>query len=401
MVDQPPIRIAHLIGSTGMYGAERWILAQMRYFDRRRWNAAIINLVDKPAERSAIVGEVKKLGYDAQDFYTGGRFNPLAVCRLAKLLRREHCAIVHAHGYKSDVIGLLAGRLAGAKVISTPHGWDKEKNRKLAFYEALAKGAFKFIDRVCPLSLALYDGLVADGMPQSKLTLILNGVDIKEIDDAPAMSKASGKQRIGYIGQFNAAKGLDDLVEAFFRLKRDDCELFMIGDGPWRESIINRVTAQSGHGGIVCPGYVADRLAYLKTFDVFVLPSLSEGIPRCVMEAQAAGVPVVATDIDGVRDLVKTEETGLLVPPGIPAALAAAIGRILDSPELARRLAQAARALIEERFSAARMAAEYENLYRSLHHQGEEEFRTFATKCTKVRSFHHGGTEDAEGKILE
>jgi glycosyltransferase involved in cell wall biosynthesis len=107
-------------------------------------------------------------------------------------------------------------------------------------------------------------------------------------------------------------------------------------------------------------------LGYLKGFDVFVLPSLLEGIPRCLMEAHAATVPVVGTDIDGTRDLVIHEQTGLLVPPRRPDLLAQAMNRILESPELARRLAAAGRNLVGESFSAARMAMEFQAVYASL-----------------------------------
>jgi glycosyltransferase involved in cell wall biosynthesis len=364
--DKKPIRVAHLIGSTGIYGAERWVLAQLRYLDRSRAHASLINLVDHVEEKSAIVLEAQRLGHDAVDFYTGGRFNPLGVLRLARMLRQKRIVILHSHGYKSDVMGLIAGRLAGTKVISTPHGWSNQKDKKLLFYEQLGRVCLKSFDRVCPLSQSLYDGLCADGIQSSKLTLVLNGVDIREIDEVPARAKANEKKRIGYIGQFVEGKGLNDLVDAFFALNRPDCELFMVGDGPCREKILRRVESRDGELGVYCPGYTTRRLEDLKGLDVFVLPSLSEGIPRCIMEAHAAMVPVVATDIDGIRALVKSEETGLLVPPDNAEALAAAINRVLNSPALARKVASAGRKLIEERFSAARMARQYETLYLSL-----------------------------------
>jgi glycosyltransferase involved in cell wall biosynthesis len=205
------------------------------------------------------------------------------------------------------------------------------------------------------------------------MTLVMNGVDIREIDETPSRTKADGKNRIGYIGQFIEGKALDDLLKAFFSLDRRDCELYLIGDGPCRQNILDCVQSTNARSAVYCPGYTSNRLQDLKSFDVFVLPSLSEGIPRCIMEAQAAGVPVVGTDIEGIRVLVKHEQTGLLVPPRNPAAMADAINRILNSPELAAQLAGAGRKLIEKEFSAARMAAEYERLYLSLHHEGHEE----------------------------
>ena len=197
---QVSIHVGHLIGSTGIYGAERWILAQMRYLDPRRTQASIINLIDEPGESSEIVAEAQKRGCAAVDFFTGGRFNPCAALRLADLARQRGISILHSHGYKADMMALMAGRWAGIKVISTPHGWSKENDRKLRLYETVDRLLLKFFDQLCPLSSELYNDLQTAGVKRSKTTLILNGVDIGEIDEAPARPKTDGKRRIGYIG---------------------------------------------------------------------------------------------------------------------------------------------------------------------------------------------------------
>lgn len=360
-----PIHVAHLIGSTGLYGAERWILAQLRCLDQRQIRTTVLNLVDQPGETSEIVSEAGKQGCSALDFYTGGRFNILGVARLARWARRSGCSILHSHGYKSDMMALAAGKLAGVKVVGTPHGWSKETDRKLLLYEKIDRIFLRFFDRVCPLSSGLYSGLLAAGIDRSKMTLIPNGVDIREIDDARPKSKGDGNKRIGYIGQFIERKRLEDLIEAFYLLERSDCELFLIGDGPARKKICREIESKNSNR-VHCPGYSSHRLEYLKSFDVFVLPSVEEGIPRCIMEAHVARVPVVGTDIDGIRELITPEQTGLLVPPRNPGALAEAINHLLDSPEIAKRLALNGRKLIEERFSAERMAEQYNSLYRSL-----------------------------------
>lgn len=360
------VHVAHIIGSTGIYGAERWILAQSRYLDPKRARVSIVNLVDGRGKTSALVAEAERLGYDACDFDTGGRFNPLAPVRLARLARRSGYGVLHSHGYKSDLAALAAARLAGVKVIATPHGWAKENDKKLVLYEKLDRALLRFFDHVCPLSPALYDGLRSAGVPPSKMTLIWNGVDVREVDEAPPKGRTPGLKRIGYLGQLIERKGLDDLIQAFFLLQRTDCELFFIGEGPLRGRLERRARSSDGGARIHFPGYSARRLEDLKSFDVLALPSLEEGVPRCVMEAQAAGVPVVGTDIEGLRDLVADGRTGLLVPPENPAALARAVNRLLDAPALAAELAGNARQSIDEKFSAEKMARQYESLYVSL-----------------------------------
>ncbi|MBI4523046.1 MAG: glycosyltransferase family 4 protein [Deltaproteobacteria bacterium] len=367
------IHIAHVTGSTGLYGAEHWILAQMRYLEPRRWRASIVNLVDKSGEKSAIVCEATRRGFTALDFYTGGRFNPLAVFRLARLVQETGYNILHSHGYKSDIMAFLAGKLAGVKVIGTPHGWSRESSKKELLYEKLDRAFLRFFDRLCPLSPELCNSLRMTGINESKINLVMNGVDLKEVDEASPRPKGSGKKRIGFIGQFIERKRVEDLVEAFFLLSRPDCELFLIGDGPCRASILNRVRLRNGHSEIHCSGHVLSRLEHLKSFDVFALPSLLEGIPRSIMEAHAARVPVIGTDIAGIRDLVKHEQTGLLVPPKNPPMLAEAINRILESPQLAAKLAAGGRKLVDEQFSASRMAEQYETVYFSAVNQAIDE----------------------------
>jgi glycosyltransferase involved in cell wall biosynthesis len=360
-----PIHVAHVIGSTGLYGAERWILAQLRYLDQQEVRTTVLNLVDQPGETSEIVSEADKQGCFALDFYTGGRFNILGVSRLARWARRSGCSILHSHGYKSDMMALAAGRLAGVKVVGTPHGWSEERDRKLLLYEKIDRIFLRFFDHVCPLSSGLYSGLVAAGINRSRMTLIPNGVDIREIDDARPKTKGDGKRKIGYIGQFIERKRLEDLVEAFYLLDRSDCELFLIGEGPSRKKICREIESTNDNR-VHCPGYSSHRLEDLKSFDVFVLPSVEEGIPRCIMEALAARIPVVGTDIEGIRHLIIDEQTGFLVPARRPHELARAIGRILDSPELAMRLAATGRSLVEKQFSAKQMAERYQAFYLSV-----------------------------------
>lgn len=365
-LSRSPVRVAHIIGSTGVYGAERWILAQMGQLDRDRAQVSIINLVDQRETRSHIVVEAQKRGYSAHDFYTGGRANLVAAMRLGRTAREKRYSILHSHGYKSDILGLIAGRIAGIKVVSTPHGWSKENDKKLMLYEKLGKASLKLMDHVCPLSLALYNDLRLAGIQESKITLISNFVDIEEIDAARAQPATVGKRRIGFIGQFIDRKGIEDLVEAFFLLGRSDCELVLVGDGPCREKILRLVRSRNETPPVHFVGYSPRRLEYLKSFDLFVLPSLLEGIPRCIMEAHSARVPVIGTDIDGIRDLVLHDQTGLLVPPRDPNLLSRAILRLLNSPELGAKLAAAGRKIVENKFSAWQTARQYESLYLSV-----------------------------------
>jgi glycosyltransferase involved in cell wall biosynthesis len=362
------VRVAHILGSTGLYGAERWVLALLRYLPPIRVHATVVNLVDAANGCSEVVAAARERGFPACDFPTGGRFNPAAIVRLSRQVRLQGYTLLHSHGYKSDLVALCAARIAGVRVVSTPHGWSQEREPALAFYESLDRVLLRFVDVVCPLSPDLQDNLRRWKVPERKLRLISNALDLAEIQEAavPAQ-RPNGGIVVGYIGQLLRRKNLECLLTAFARLARprSAMRLTIVGEGPLAGEL-RRLTASLGvEGRVWFTGYRPDRLAMLKTFDVLVLPSWQEGIPRCLMEAMAARVPVVASDIPGTRELIHDGRTGLLFRPDDPDQLAQAIATVLDRQELRQALTEHAHAHVVRHFSASRMAEAYADLYES------------------------------------
>src|SRR5262245_13565892 len=300
-----PIRVAHVLGSTGLYGAEQWILALLRYLPPNRVHATLVNLVDDRGHVSAVVRAAKARRLEAIDLDTGGRFNPGAIVRLARFVRDRRVHVLHSHGYKADLIALFAAKLSGVRVTSTPHGWSREDDWRLRLYETLDRRALHFFDCVSPLSPDLRDGLQRSGVQERKLRMILNGVDIKEVECvAPAATPKPAGTVVGYVGQLIQRKNVECLITAFHRLTalRSDVRLLIVGEGPRAGHLRELVKTMNFSGRVEFAGYRGDAIALMKTFDLFVLPSWEEGIPRCLMEAMAAGVPVVGSDIAGNRE---------------------------------------------------------------------------------------------------
>jgi len=230
----------------------------------------------------------------------------------------------------------------------------------------LDRFALRFMDRVCPLSPELRDGLTRMGLPDRKIRMVMNTVDLEEVDAVPsARERRSEETVVGYIGQLIRRKNLDCLLAAFGRLaaRRHDVRLTIVGNGPLQRSLQEAVARMDLSTRVQFSGYHADGIAMLKTFDVLVLPSWLEGIPRCVMEGMAAGVPVIASDIPGNRVLIQDGETGLLFPPNDPVRLEEAIVGVIEHPERSRTMAGRARRKVERQFAAPRMADEYTALY--------------------------------------
>lgn len=359
------LRILHLIGSTGLYGAERWVLALMRASNSDKVDMMLINLVDCDCPQSQVVSAAKQRGLFAIDFVTGGKFNPLAAVRLAKWIKKHQINIVHGHGFKSDVIGLLSARLSGCKVVTTPHGWSQEGNNKLRIYESIDRWLFKYMDMVCPLSSDLAKGL-SNG---NNIRLIRNGVDVEEVLASTPSDKTNRNcYLIGYVGQLIERKDLNTLFEAFKILCEDnkDIRLVVIGDGHLKDALKAKARQLLIENQVEFMGYRQDATSMLKVFDIFVLPSLMEGIPRCIMEAMAAGVPVIVSDIPGNRDLVVSGETGLLFSPGNSQDLAMKIKYARMHPDDVKGMAIRASDMIMSEYSSRKMALEYETIYYEL-----------------------------------
>ncbi|MFA7059471.1 MAG: glycosyltransferase family 4 protein [Pedobacter sp.] len=362
------IHVVHLIGSTGLYGAERWILALMRALDPDKVQSTLINLVDDQNEVSEVVSAAHQRGLAAMDFYTGGKFNPFSAVRMARWVREQNVRIIHGHGFKSDGFGLLTSRMAGCRMMTTPHGWSVEKDRKLQLYEQLDRLLFRFMDLVCPLSPELAEGL-KDSTVAAKLRLVYNGVDIDEVRAAQSREKRHTEDFvIGYIGRLVKLKNLETLLNSFHILKaeRPNVRLMIVGDGPERSNLESQAKQLGIGEQVEFLGFREDAVAFLKEFDVFVLPSLSEGIPRCIMEAMAASVPVVVSDIPGNRNLVSHGDTGLIFSTDDSCGLAELLVQIMDNPAEAAAMAIRGNRKVEEQYSNRKMAAEYTRLYQEL-----------------------------------
>ena len=366
------IRVLQLGSPTGLYGAERWILALVNNIDRTKIDAEVAVILDDPTLNADLCKQAERIGIPTTVFEAYGRFNWSAVKQVKAHIVKNRIDILHTHGYKTDVVGIFATRGTNCKIITTPHGWSTNAGFKLKIYEAFDRSAFFFFDRVVPLSEDLYNGLRTIPFVQKKLQLIPNGVDLSDIDQVSVIAdeilewKSKGYFIIGYIGQLILRKDLDVLIRTLARVDSKKWRLAIIGDGEARHGLSQLVRDTGLDDCVRFFGFRSDRLSFLKGFDAFALPSRLEGVPRCLMEAMACRVPVVASDIPGCRDLVKHGQTGLLFMPGSVEALYEVLTLLMSDSVLRSQLVSNARYAIEAEWSASSMAKSYAQLYREL-----------------------------------
>jgi glycosyltransferase involved in cell wall biosynthesis len=363
------INVLQFICPTGFYGAERWILALAKHLDPALVRCDLAVTMEPNQKPLELVNEYHKLGLPCHTINMQGKFDFSAVNKMVELIKAKNIHIVHTHGYKSDIIGVLAARKAGVPCIVTPHGFENAKDIKLRTFIWLGCQAMKFATRVVPLSQQLLSDVLRMGVAKNKSLYIQNGVDLSEVECTPIPQRQDpSEKRIGFVGQMISRKNIVDILDVFDQLhsKHPNTRLILLGDGDSRASLETHTKTLSSQQNIEFLGFRDDRLSLLKSFDLFVMTSTLEGIPRCLMEATAASIPVAAYNIPGIDQLISHQKTGLLAPLGQKQALLEYWEKLLFDTEYAETITTNAKKFVYENYSANRMAAEYTELFKEL-----------------------------------
>jgi glycosyltransferase involved in cell wall biosynthesis len=287
------------------------------------------------------------------------------VVELSRLLRREQPEIVHVNSAKAAALGRLAAWMGRVPIrIYTVHGWAFLAHR------GLASAAYRWIERalrplttvtVCVSENERQAGLAARACDDSTTVVIRNGV---APGNADVRESEGDRPRIVMVGRLQAPKDPITLVRALAMIRETAFEALLVGDGPDRSVVEEEIRRLGIEPSVHVLGNRSDVHELLATADVFALSTRSEGLPLSILEAMAAGLPVVASNVGGVAELVVQGETGMLVPPGDPGALAETIEGLLGDQPLARRLGEAARMRVAEHFDLAAVQDAHLALYR-------------------------------------
>jgi len=364
------IRALHVFMDLSIGGAQLIFFNTLRAMDPTRCWIEVACL----AEPGALGPEVAQVA----PVHCRNRFgsNDLgALLYLYWLMRAGQVDVVHTYLYcRSSVYGRLAAILARVPVIIADEmgrvGQYPWKRRRAEWLLA------RFTDHfVTPSQATRVDLIRTDRVSPSQVTVIYPGIDSGQFSakEPPAIARhrlglPDHGAVIGIIARLDPVKRHADLIAAFPQILQvvPAAQLIFVGDGP-AASELHRLAYETGVAKkIHFLGARRDIPRVLSALDLLVLPSQQEGLPNSILEAMAAGVPVVATRVGGIPEVVVDGETGLLVPPGNPLALAEAINSLLASPEVRQRMGGRGRARIEEHFTARRAAAELETLYRRL-----------------------------------
>ena len=328
----------------------------------------VVAAVEQGEDAERFLGPLAKHGVHPHPIVLPGRAYHRERAAIGALCLTVAPTVVHTHGYRADVIASGVARRLKIPTVTTVHGFTGGSLRN-RLYEALQIRAFRRFDAVVAVSQPLARRLQGRGLSPERLRVVVNAASAPAsmVDRATARDRL-GVERdqftVGWLGRLSHEKGADVLVEALTHLPSDVWVSF-IGDGRERESLIALAKARGVADRIRWHGIVADARALLHAIDVFVLSSRTEGTPMTLLEAMGARVPIVATRVGGVPDVVGDAEA-LLVSPDDPSAIARAIQMVRDAPAATATRVAAARERLESTFSVEPWLRAYERLYREV-----------------------------------
>lgn len=357
--------ILHLIETSGPGGAETILMNLVESLDQKKYRSVVCLLED-----GWLNTQLRERGIDTVIIPQRKGPAPDWIYKCVALVRQRKISLLHAHEFAMNTYGSVVSRLTGVPIVTTVHGknYYSEKWRRRFAYRLVARQS-----RMVAVSDDIKSFLVTRvGIKKENLVTIHNGIDLDAYFSAQETEAGRNggngvawRPVIGTVGNLYPVKGQTHLLKALPTvLKRfPDVTCLIAGRGELLGQL-EAEAAELGIGGRVkFLGLRHDIPQMLQDLDIFVLPSLSEGLPLSVLEAMAAGKPVVATDVGGVREAVINGHTGFLVPPENPQALSDKILSLLQHQDVAKSFGKAGRKRVEQFFSLKKMINQYEELY--------------------------------------
>jgi len=362
-------RIVHLSATNFFGGPERQILGHALAVDKRKFQI-VVAAFSEAGKETELVRRARDAGVPSATVSVRHAYDPGAVRKITELIDEFTVDILVSHNYRSNLLGRRAARRKRIKHIAVSRGWTTE-NLKVRFFHWLDKVTLRNSDRVVCVSRDKKTELQSAGVPEHRLSIIPNAVTVP---DQPPDPTIDWRARFGWestapvvvsAGRLSREKGPDVFVAAIPEILRrcPSARFILFGDGPAKDGVVEQVNRLGLSDTVKLAGHVADLPGELPAFTILVNPSRSEGMPNIVLEAMAVQLPVVGTAVGGVTELITDHESGILVPPEDPAALAHAIIEMLENRDRIAQYAETARQIIRTDYSFTVQARRYEKLY--------------------------------------
>jgi glycosyltransferase involved in cell wall biosynthesis len=352
------IRVAHVVGSLQYGGAENQVVQYLNGLDPQKIDGFLIvfKIMETGVARGLHAG-VTRIHVPLKRW---GQIQ--CICRLTRLFKTLKLDVVQSHMFHTNLYVAIAAKLAGVPVaIATEHGRNFWKNPLPHFIEKHIISPLTSM-RVAVSSDLMAHYVQAGDAPEERIRVVPNCVHIPE---GVAEPRQEGRIRIGTVGRMVWEKDYGNLIDAFKLVIEAgiDAELVFVGDGSERPMLEARAEELLLADRILFPGFQSDVRSFLKSFDIFVLSSVWEGLPVSMLEAMAMHLPVVATKVGGIPEVIQDGVDGLLVESRDPEKLAGALIRLSENPSLRKTIGAAGHGKVKSAYSREAICRRYENLY--------------------------------------
>ena len=361
------LHILQIYHDTGPGGAEQMIVDLCRWLRLQGHRLTVVTSKEGWLSQRLAESEIEALVIPKRR-----RLDFTRLGQILRVARERQVDVIHAHEFQSIVGAAMVALWGRFPLVATVHGREYIASRRR---RVLIRLAGQMCRQLVAVSQATRDFLVRDlKIPQSKVTTIYNGVDAERYKQVSADEKTrqalgipAGARVIGTVGSLYPVKGQTYLLQAMARVvhRFPQTVCLIAGRGELSEALRREANALNLNGNLKLLGYRTDVPELLSAMELFVLPSLSEGLPLSLLEAQACGLPVVASDVGGNSEVVEEGKSGYLVPPSHSDVLADRILSLLENPATAVAMGDHGRKRVQEIFSLQSMARNYLSLYRS------------------------------------
>lgn len=366
--------VLHLIDSGGFYGAERVLLELLIELRHSAYRGILGCLIEPHAAEPEIARRARVEGVTVHLFPTRRGLDRNSASGIRDYVEAHGIALIHCHGYKPNILcSLFLDRRI--PLVSTAHGWAKGSGLKVSLYNWLDRLALKKMDGIAGVSEALIQQLRGAGVTARLIWRIPNGIRVSAEGHTGQTARqdavtgnADHHVVLGAVGRLVPVKGFGYLLTAMKEVvsQHPRCRLIIAGDGPLKQEL-EALRDRLGLGQDVhFIGFREDMEEFFRRIDVFLMPSLSEGLPIALLEAMARGKACIASEVGGIPEILSSPDLGVLVPPAQPNVMAKAILSMIRNEGGRALMGEKSRRVVLQRFSVERMAAKYLEFYEQI-----------------------------------
>ncbi len=362
------MRVLQLISSKGFFGAENIVLQLALELKNRKNISPLVCLFENTRSSNIDLYDIfNNQNISVSKLHCRGKMDIHAIFKLRKIIESNKIDIIHSHGYKANIYSFFSTIRSKIPRISTCHNWISNEP-KLKYYSKLDQYFLRYFSHIAAVSDEVKAKIIASGISQKNISVVKNGISLHAFASTCSNSNIckdlniqNNALIIGNVARFSAEKAHELLIKAFIEINKEFPEsiLLLVGDGPLKGSLERKYN----HPSIIFAGQRKDVDRFYACMDVFVLPSLTEGLPLVLLEAMAAKVPVIASCVGAIPNVLKKGDCGILIEPGNSKDLKKALIYTFRNKKKVNEMALSAYERVEKHYSSKKMCNEYVMIY--------------------------------------